>query len=34
MDLNAWVTKAFTELPCPPEIGLFVADISQHFAKI
>jgi hypothetical protein len=30
MDLNACVTKAFTELPCPPEIGLFVADISRY----
>ena len=30
MDLNAWVTKAFTELPCPPETGLSVADISRY----
>ena len=30
MDLNAWVTEAFTELPSFPEIGLFVADISRY----
>jgi hypothetical protein len=30
MDLNAWVTKAFTELPSFPETGLSVADLSRY----
>ena len=30
MDLGAWVTKAFAELPSSPETGLSVADISRY----
>jgi hypothetical protein len=34
MDLGAWVTKAFAELPSSPETGLSVADISRYCSNM